>query len=350
MVSPDISPDSLTGEFLYYSSNCGTTLVVKDSAAYPWTYSAIAADYEIGNVYKKTRENLYHSGDYGASWHLRVVHVGYNDMLSSGYSLGEVYESQSSYVIRSSNFGIDYDTVGRSSSFGRNCLGWESGELFLLNQIYGQFYHSTDTLTTWTQIYDFGYRNSHFVRRGRLGDLYILSPTSILYSADYGSTFVNMNSFPFSFSWSAQEGTLDDIVGGMFSGELYGVDSYFHENEYYWQRGGSIKICYSRNFGATFTCMTHSAEGITFDTLSGIKETGKPERMRIGVYPNPFNTNCRILSRPSSELEIFDLQGRFIESGATDYMGMYIWSPSDLPAGLYLVKINNDFGKVFYAK
>ncbi len=353
VVGPDISPDSLEGEYLYYSPDAGTTLVVKDSSG----YSAIAADYTTGNVYKVVLERLYHSDNYGETWVLRITYA-YEPILT-GYTGGELYLPTNEGFVRAINYGVDYDSITWASDFSEGCLGWDSGEIFVLSRITGNLYYSDDTLGSKSTVYTFGYHGCDLITSGRTGEIYGLSSDSIYYSADYGSTFVGTN----TFSMEPEESSLMEIVGGRFSGELYGVYVDYYFDDYYVGRGGSIRICYSRDYGATFTCLTHTAEGITFDTLSAISEPApaKPAKIAISAYPNPFNGNCRImiddLGMGIDAIEIYDVNGRKVEtlrpSGTSLHKGgnnapplnkggqggSYIWQPApSLGSGVYLVR------------
>ena len=351
VVGPDISPDSLEGQFLYYSPDAGTTLVIKDSSDY---YSAISADYSLGNVYKVTFERLYHSNDYGETWLLRITEAF--PLLLTGYEAGELYGFTFDGLVRSDDFGVTtYVITPSAGEFNKGCLGWHSGEIFLLNNIYGQLYYSNDTLSTRYEVYNFGYHGCDLITSGRTGEIYGLSTDSIYYSADYGSTFVGTN----TFSLEPEESSLMEIVGGGFSGELYGVFVDYYVDEHYEQHGGSIRICYSRDYGATFTCLAQTADGITYDTLSAIEESppATPEDFAISAYPNPFNSAVTISLDVPVDLtvEIFDINGRMVydnfvgdgspvpsSNGRGDLAPTtreFIWQPDvSIGSGVYLVR------------
>jgi len=374
VVGPDISPDSLPGDYLYYSPDGGNTLELKSwvGEGDGFAFCGIAADYATGNVYKVYNEVLYHSSNYGDTWVVRLSDV--YDIFTGCFS-GEAYAGISADYIgkygRTEDYWDRIDTIPLLPSESSGWLslgypGWNVGEFFLVSSGPGWLFYSDDTLRSRSLIHDFDYR-IQFIRCGRGSDLYVLSTDSIVYSSDAGSTFVGMNSFPFQYIPSERKGTFDDFVCGNYSGILYAV-----KDSFYWDYdsgyvGGSIKICYSDDYGATFTCLTHTAEGITYDTLSSIEEihpSAKPEAFAISAYPNPFNGNCRImiddLGTGIDAIEIYDVNGRKIDVIArsasdeaispnqgdcralrarNDGMGKFTWQPApSLGSGVYLVR------------
>jgi len=320
IVGPDISPDSLEGIFIYYSPDAGTTLIVKDTPDSPfWAPSGIVADYSTGNIYKIYRENMWHSADSCETWIGRISYSYVGELLLSGFEPGEVYANNRGNLVRSIDFGAIYDSISVGSDYNAGCLGWNSGEIFVMLRSNGSIYHSTDTLTSKSLIHNFGY-NCICIRKGCLvGGLYVLSNDSIFYSADYGSTFVGRNTFPLDTSSIEGPPVFYDIVGGNFPGQIFGY-SFDNYDDYFEDIGGGwIQICLSQDFGATFTCLTHTAEGITYDTLTGIEESppATPEDFTLSAYPNPFNSAVTIsLDVPvgaglrPARVEIFDLAGR----------------------------------------
>ncbi len=64
----------------------------------------------------------------------------------------------------------------------------------------------------------------------------------------------------------------------------------------------------------------------------------KPDSLRVTIGPNPFNSAVRIRCSENSNIEIFDLTGRKVDSAS----GVeYLWSPSsEIPSGLYLLRIS----------
>ncbi len=93
--------------------------------------------------------------------------------------------------------------------------------------------------------------------------------------------------------------------------------------------------------------------------FTGIEEkpSAKPEAFAISAYPNPFNSAVTITAPAGAEVEVFDVNGRYIktlrpsatslEKGGTDSAplhkggqgGSYIWQPGDnIGSGVYLVR------------
>lgn len=81
-------------------------------------------------------------------------------------------------------------------------------------------------------------------------------------------------------------------------------------------------------------------------TLSpvGISEKGKPDRINIGISPNPFNSACRIaLPEDVDFVEIYDLSGKMVRNISCN-SNFAIWNGADdegksLSSGIYLVRI-----------
>jgi hypothetical protein len=82
-----------------------------------------------------------------------------------------------------------------------------------------------------------------------------------------------------------------------------------------------------------------------------------PEDVGIIVFPNPFNSSCKISAPVNAEIEIYDISGKRVAtpcgadaplsplSRGTDTnakhegQGVYIWQPSpSVPSGVYLVR------------
>ncbi|MCK5832933.1 hypothetical protein KAH81_04590 [bacterium] len=119
--------------------------------------------------------------------------------------------------VRATNYGLDYDSLIWAYDFNDGCLGWESGEIFVMNTLLGRIYYSNDTLRTKYLVHDFGYNCPEIARGSEPGELYVYDDDSIFYSADYGTNFVvTNNSFhPPSPSFPSF------ITGGNDPGYLY---------------------------------------------------------------------------------------------------------------------------------
>jgi len=68
-----------------------------------------------------------------------------------------------------------------------------------------------------------------------------------------------------------------------------------------------------------------------------------PDNFDIDIYPNPFNTACKIdfnlPNSPDLSVAIYDIKGQMIDefSGLSGGKGSVVWDASDCPSGVYLV-------------
>ncbi|MGC9314196.1 MAG: T9SS type A sorting domain-containing protein [bacterium] len=75
----------------------------------------------------------------------------------------------------------------------------------------------------------------------------------------------------------------------------------------------------------------------TVDTTR-IEENNIPTDWSLSCYPNPFNAVCMIEAPSNSNLRIYDVSGRLVES-FDNVRGAVKWSPrEDCPTGVYLVR------------
>jgi hypothetical protein len=81
-------------------------------------------------------------------------------------------------------------------------------------------------------------------------------------------------------------------------------------------------------------------ESGAMDSVSGINGRSQlPENLTLTVYPNPFNSACRIATK--NPIEIFDVTGKTVftdESGFEKKWNGRSDENSELPSGLYLIK------------
>jgi len=69
---------------------------------------------------------------------------------------------------------------------------------------------------------------------------------------------------------------------------------------------------------------------------TGICENSRPEDLQVNIFPNPFNSSCRIEAPEDATIEIFDIQGNRVDCLENGN----IWFPGeDVESGLYLAKI-----------
>jgi len=80
----------------------------------------------------------------------------------------------------------------------------------------------------------------------------------------------------------------------------------------------------------------------------------QPANAFIKVYPNPFNSACKIFVPEQADIQICDFNGRVILK-KKKYKGLFVWSPGKkIPTGIYFLIVNNKRGhikkKLFYLK
>lgn len=75
-----------------------------------------------------------------------------------------------------------------------------------------------------------------------------------------------------------------------------------------------------------------------FTIATGIDEDNLPDRVGLSVFPNPFNSACRITAPKDAEIQIFDIHGREVLSLPPE---TNVWRPSkDTPSGIYSIRIS----------
>jgi len=76
-----------------------------------------------------------------------------------------------------------------------------------------------------------------------------------------------------------------------------------------------------------------------------------PEKFKLSVFPNPFNSSCMITAPSGAKLEIYDLQGRLISKGIQSFSESQgkrtlIWQPDKtIRSGVYIVKATMEDGR-----
>jgi len=93
-----------------------------------------------------------------------------------------------------------------------------------------------------------------------------------------------------------------------------------------------------------------------YSALSQENITSTPDGIEFSIFPNPFNTACKISMKASSKIdviEIFDISGRLVKKIKINIKGsiedneiVTIWDCRDdsgkyLPSGIYLIKPKN---------
>jgi len=85
---------------------------------------------------------------------------------------------------------------------------------------------------------------------------------------------------------------------------------------------------------------------------SGVSENVViPEKFKLSVSPNPFNSSVKITVPAGAKLEIYDLRGRFISKGIQSFSESqgkrtFIWQPDEtIRSGVYFVKATMENGR-----
>jgi len=135
----------------------------------------------------------------------------------------------------------------------------------------------------------------------------------------------------------------------------------------YSQLGGMTEVAYYRDTDSVFafthfalkedrlfamahprddTCRMYMFE-IADSVVTGQGEASIPEQFHFWNYPNPFNSECKLVINADSDyrnsrLEIFDINGRQVYSekiALKTGFNTFIWHPQNTPSGLYLARI-----------
>ena len=83
--------------------------------------------------------------------------------------------------------------------------------------------------------------------------------------------------------------------------------------------------------------------------MTYIKEENLTQKTRLGLYPNPSKNEINISeleSQSCEEIMIFDMTGRLKKCFANDVK----LDISDLPNGLYMIRVVTEEGKIFTEK
>ena len=94
-----------------------------------------------------------------------------------------------------------------------------------------------------------------------------------------------------------------------------------------------------------------------FATTGIEEETNIPENFLIQIYPNPFNSSCRISTPEDATIEIYDLRGNVLatqnrsqeisnftsEKSRRRKTTEWLWKPDEsLPSGVYLIRATKE--------
>ncbi|MBN2541569.1 hypothetical protein JXI42_01780, partial [bacterium] len=236
IVGPDISPDSLTGDYFYYSADYGSTLVLKyidPTGCVDFCY--ITSDLTIGGIYRTgSSAPLYYSTDFGESWALHNVYCP--GSVCSGLLSGEIYKG-AYYSVRSADYGVTFADTGAVSPFNVRQVGRIPGELYGIYDSYGRLYYSDDYGHSFTLMHDFDRGEGWDISRGATaGEIYAYNYDTIYYSSDHGETFTRTGCY-------AGGNKFNEIAGGNNTGELFGLRRLYNEPPMGEWGGGEIEIC-----------------------------------------------------------------------------------------------------------
>lgn len=74
-------------------------------------------------------------------------------------------------------------------------------------------------------------------------------------------------------------------------------------------------------------------------------EAKLPQTLAISIFPNPFNSSCKIVAPEGSKVRIYDIQGRIVEDLSESFAAprnTEVWSPSnEIGSGVYFVRIEH---------
>jgi hypothetical protein len=77
--------------------------------------------------------------------------------------------------------------------------------------------------------------------------------------------------------------------------------------------------------------------------LEVVSEFQKPDRTVLTIYPNPFNSSCKISfnRQIAGTVEITDISGRIVFQKAFSNTNEIIWDSHDAPTGIYLIRVKS---------
>jgi hypothetical protein len=96
---------------------------------------------------------------------------------------------------------------------------------------------------------------------------------------------------------------------------------------------------------STIVCTGDTAE------VTGVLEEKSivPTMFTLSIYPNPFNSTCKIIAPPNLAIKIFDITGRQV--AVLDHMagknaGYYVWKPGEfLSSGIFIIQAETEMGR-----
>jgi len=163
----------------------------------------------------------------------------------------------------------------------------------------------------------------------------------------------------------------DGDVSGSHSNDDYWIVKLNSSGRIVWQKclGGSSwdrAYCVQKTFDGGFILAggTESNDGdvsgnhgdadywVVKLSPSGVSENVViPEKFKLSVFPNPFNSSCMITAPSGAKVKIYDLQGRLISKGIQPFAESQgkrtlIWQPDEtIRSGVYFVKATMENGR-----
>ena len=164
---------------------------------------------------------------------------------------------------------------------------------------------------------------------GMMADIYMLGITTAIGYEDVGSYTHCMR--------LAVEMTIVFDVAGMFSDSTT-----FIANEQWLKSGiGPVKV-YTFNYDPMGEGDEEMSYIVDYGTSSVTEKNVRPEILSVSSFPNPFNGAVELITSPSAEITIFDINGKETATITADIGGRGLWTPSsELGSGVYFVRVNS---------
>ena len=360
---------------IFYSEDNGETLEIK------YIFNLGSTDMPIGSLISDANEGviynnndaLWRSNDYGNNW-IFVEDVGTDKRYTSGCSEGEIYKyckNPTSMLYRSSDYGQNFEEINQGV-FGFPEVGTQLGELYILtgstwpsffiellrSSNYGGDFETIEIDTSFQGYYLSG--NFPEISRGSdPGEFYLITwhlPANyhVYYSNDYCQSFeLKFISEECDFYFENYS-----FTAGKESGEFYVV------KQIPWYDGinTELYIYHSNDTAQTFTEFYHILDE---NFPVSIIETEKAYEAKIEISPNPFRDNVRIESSIQnnakfSSIIIRDMFGKTIREFPFDNKKIVFWDGTDVNGskvmeGVYFCNliVNNTLisnSKIIYVK
>jgi len=352
---------------VYRSDDDGISWTLKNNGLLYTSILSLANDNK-GTIYAGGQGRLYKSYNRGESWiivspetgyadNINTIRCGYDSIILAGGGLQDA-------ILRSGDYGMTWERVLDIShpywfesitdiQFGPNGVIYACSRIILSNDP-GMVYASYDQGRTWQVFSEAGYPmalgfdNQGRLLRGEFGlGLYrydfttsiwehILSngssPRSILTVPD-GKIFLGCYYWP---SYLLGGVMLSDDDGGSYqynnSGFISGENN---ASELVADNVGRILVLNGWLYRSFDTIFTHSVQAIESQCIS------------LKAFPNPFYGSINIYIQSVIEvpvpftLQIYNSTGKLIFCSEIKIEEVYKWDGSNLPSGIYFIKVSN---------